>query len=212
MAKKADRQDDSTECLRATADGEINHNMDDVDKATAKLRPKNTNDQYRPKIFECKAFCRLEYDGEGETMFTLEKVHKFLFYQAHRQKRKRKKGEEIMIGHDGSKAEKGMFLYRSYVCSLNVLCGTILECIMWNNTCIAFKERTLYLFLENAPYMYFQGTYHVFLFKKHTRTLSSRNISRNTSCLTAPSLCPLMKQPVMIPMEKNISNLHWFVV
>jgi hypothetical protein len=83
MAKKADRQDDSTECLRATTDDEINHNMDVVDKATAKL--KNTNDQYRPKILEFKAFCRLKYAGEGETIVTLEKVHKFLFYQAHRQ-------------------------------------------------------------------------------------------------------------------------------
>jgi hypothetical protein len=34
MAKKADHQDDSTECLRATADDEINHNMDVVDKGT----------------------------------------------------------------------------------------------------------------------------------------------------------------------------------
>jgi hypothetical protein len=119
------------------------------------------------------------------------------------------KGEERMIDHAGSKSEKGMFLYRSYVCSLNVLCGTILECIMWNNPCIAFKERTSYLFLGNTPCMYFQGTYHVFLFKEHTSTMCSRNISRNT-CLTAPSLCPLTKKPVMIPMEKNKSNLHWF--
>jgi hypothetical protein len=146
MAKKADRQDDSTECHRATADDEINHNKYFVDKATAKMRPKNTNDQYRPKILEFKAFCRLKYAGEGETIVTLEKVHKFLFYQAHRQKRKRIKVPERMIDHDGSKAEKGMFLYRSYVCSLNVLCGTILEYIMWNKPCVAFKERTLYLF------------------------------------------------------------------
>jgi hypothetical protein len=62
--------------------------MDVVDKAIAKLRPKNTNDQYRPKIFECKAFCRLKYAGEGETILTLEKVHKFVFYQARRKKRK----------------------------------------------------------------------------------------------------------------------------
>jgi hypothetical protein len=120
--------------------------MDVVNKATAKLRPKNTNDQYRPKILEFKAFCRLKYAGEGETIVTLEKVHKFLFYQAHRQKIKRIKGQERMIDHDGSKAEKGMFLYRSYVCSLNILCGTILECIMWNKPCVAFKEHTLYLF------------------------------------------------------------------
>jgi hypothetical protein len=121
-------------------------------------------------------------------------------------------GEERMIDHDGPKAEKGMFLYRSYVCSLNVLCGTILEFIMWNNPCIAFKERTLYCFLGNAPCMYFQGTDRVFLFKEHTRTLCSRrNISRNTSCLTVPSLFHLMKKPVMIPMEINISNLHCFL-
>jgi hypothetical protein len=120
------------------------------------------------------------------------------------------KGEERMIDHDGSKAEKGMFLYRSCVCSWDVLCGTIPECIMWNNPCIAFKERTLYLFLGNVPCMYFQGTDHVFLFKEYTCTLCSRNISRNT-CLTAPSICPLMKQPVIIPMEKNISNLHCFL-
>jgi hypothetical protein len=88
MAKKAIRQDDSTECLRATADDKIKHNMDVVDKATTKLRPKNTNDQYRPNILEFKAFCRLKYSGEGEKILTLEKVHKFLFYQADRQKRK----------------------------------------------------------------------------------------------------------------------------
>jgi hypothetical protein len=80
--------------------------MDVVDKATAKLRPKNTNDQYRPKILEFKAFCRLKYAGEVEPRLTLEKAHRFLFYQAHRQKRKRMKGEEKMIDHDGSKAEK----------------------------------------------------------------------------------------------------------
>jgi hypothetical protein len=211
MAKKANCQDDSTECLRDKADDEINHNIDVVDKATAKLRPKNTNDQYRPTIIEFKAFCMLKYAGEGEKILTLEKVHKFLFYQAHMQKIKRMKGEERLIDHDGSKAEKGMFLYQSYVCSLNVLCGTILECIMWNNHCTAFKERTLYLFLRNTPCIYFQGTDQVSIFKEHTRTLCSRNISRNTY-LTAPSLFPLMKQPVMIPMEKNISNLHWFFV
>jgi beta-lactamase regulating signal transducer with metallopeptidase domain len=79
---------------------------------------------------------------------TLEKVHKFLFYQAHRQKRKRMKGQERMIDHDRSKAEK------KYV-PLPELC-IFLECIMWNNPCVAFKERTLYLFLRNAPCMYFQ--------------------------------------------------------
>jgi hypothetical protein len=41
MAKKANRQDNSTECLRATADAEINHNIDVVDKATAKMRTKS---------------------------------------------------------------------------------------------------------------------------------------------------------------------------
>jgi hypothetical protein len=137
MTKKADCQDDSTECLRAKADDEINHNIYVVDKATAKLReklrPKNTNDQYRPKILEFKAFCRLKYAGEGETIVTIEKVHKFLFYQAHKQKIKGMKGQERMIDHDGSKAKKGMLLYRSYACPLNVLCGTILECIMWKN-------------------------------------------------------------------------------
>jgi hypothetical protein len=81
------------------------------------------------------------------------------------------KGEEIMFDHYGSTAKKGMFL----------------ECIMWNNPCIAFKERTLYVFLGNAPYMYFQRTEHVFLFKEHTRTLCSRKISSNT-CITVPSL------------------------
>jgi hypothetical protein len=75
MAEKAVRQDDSTEFLRATADDKTNHNMDVVDNATAKLRPKNTNDQYRPKILEFKAFCRLKYAGEGETILTLEEVH-----------------------------------------------------------------------------------------------------------------------------------------
>jgi hypothetical protein len=120
MTKKADHQDDSTECLRATADDEINHNMDVVDKATSKLRPKNTNDKYRPRILEFKAFCRLKYAGEGETKVTLDKVHSFLFYQAHRQKRKRMKVQERMIDHDGSKAKKGIFVYRSYVCSSNI--------------------------------------------------------------------------------------------
>jgi hypothetical protein len=110
MANKSDHKDDSTQYLRATADEKINHNMDVVDKATAKLRPKNTNDQYRPKILGFKAFCRLKYAGEGETILTLEKVHKFIFYQAHRQKIKRVKGEERMIDHYGSNAEKGMFL------------------------------------------------------------------------------------------------------
>jgi hypothetical protein len=75
--------------------------MDGVDKATAKLRPKSTNDQYRPKILEFKAFCRLKYAGEGETILKLDKVQTCLFYQAHRHKRKRMKGEERMIDHDG---------------------------------------------------------------------------------------------------------------
>jgi hypothetical protein len=65
MAKKADLKEDSTDFITATSDDEINHNMDVVNKATAKLRPKNTNDQYRPKILEFKAFRRLKYAGEG---------------------------------------------------------------------------------------------------------------------------------------------------
>jgi hypothetical protein len=108
--KKSYRQDNSTECLRANAYDEINLNMDVVDKATVKLRPKNTNDQYRPTILEFKAFCRFKYAGEGETILTLEEVHKFLFYQAHMQRRKRMKGEERSIDHDGSNDEKGAFL------------------------------------------------------------------------------------------------------
>jgi hypothetical protein len=72
--------------------------------------------------------------------------------------------------------------------SLNVLFGTILECIMWNNPCVAFKERTLYLFLGNAPCMYFQGTGLVCLFKEHTRTLRSRNISRNEHIMYSGSI------------------------
>jgi hypothetical protein len=36
--------------------------MDVVDKATANIGSKNTNDQYRPNILEFKAFCRLKYD------------------------------------------------------------------------------------------------------------------------------------------------------
>jgi hypothetical protein len=68
--------------------------MDVVEKATDLLITKNTNDQYIPNILEFKAFCRLKYAGEGDTILTLEKLHKFLFYQAHRQKRKEMKGQD----------------------------------------------------------------------------------------------------------------------
>jgi hypothetical protein len=108
--KKTDHQDDSSERLRATADDEISLNLDVVHKATAKLRPKNTNDQYRHNILEYRAFCRLKYAGAGETLLTLHKMHMFLFYQAHRQTRKLLKGEERLVDHHGSKAEKGTFL------------------------------------------------------------------------------------------------------
>jgi hypothetical protein len=86
------------------------------------------------------------------------------------------KGEEILIDHDGSKAEKGMFLYRSYACSLNALCGTILVLISRNTTCIYFqgahhefffKEHTIFLFSRNTPCVYFQGTYSYTVFKEH---------------------------------------------
>jgi hypothetical protein len=62
--------------------------MDVVDKATSKLIPNNTTNQYRSKILEFKDLCQLKYAGEGETLVTLKKVHKFVFYQAHRQKTK----------------------------------------------------------------------------------------------------------------------------
>jgi hypothetical protein len=67
------------------------------DMSSAKLRPKNTNDQCRPKILEFKVFCHLKYAGEEDTTVMLEKVHKFLFCQAYRQKRKIMKGEERLI-------------------------------------------------------------------------------------------------------------------
>jgi hypothetical protein len=111
---KVDQQDDSTECLRVTADDEINQNMADVDMTTSTLRPKNNNDQYRINIIKFRALCHLKYAGEGDTTVTPEKAHKFIFYQAHRQNRKRMKGEERTIDHDGSKAEKG--IVRSLEC------------------------------------------------------------------------------------------------
>jgi hypothetical protein len=194
MAKKADRQDDSNECIRATADDEIKLNMDVVDKATEKVRPKNTNDQYRPKILEFKAFCRFKYAGEGETILTLEKVHNFLFYQAHRQKRKRMKDEEILIDHDGSKAEKSTFLYHIYACSLNVLCGTILVFIFKERTLylfsrstpfFIFKEHTMFLVSWNAPCVYFQGTYLYTVFKEHFKEQTSNGFVPLSSYETA---------------------------
>jgi hypothetical protein len=51
-----------------------------------------------------------------------------------------------------------------------------------------YVEQSLYLFLGNAPCMYFQGTYPVFLFKEHTRTLCSRNISRNEHIMSNGSI------------------------
>jgi hypothetical protein len=45
MAKKADHQDDSTECVTATEDEEINHYMDVVDKATAKRKAETQEHQ-----------------------------------------------------------------------------------------------------------------------------------------------------------------------
>jgi hypothetical protein len=85
---KADRQDDYTECVRVTADDRINWNIDGVDMTTANPRPKNTNDQYRPKILDFKDFYHIKYDGEGDTRVMLKKVQKFLSYQDQRQKRK----------------------------------------------------------------------------------------------------------------------------
>jgi hypothetical protein len=63
-----------------TADPEANRKIALVDQSTAVLGPKNTNDSYRPKILEFKAFCRLKYPGEGSATITLEKAHKFMFY------------------------------------------------------------------------------------------------------------------------------------
>jgi hypothetical protein len=71
--RKVDRKEDSIECLRLTADPEVNRNTALVDKATAVLRPKNTNASYRPNILEFKAFCRLKYPGEGSTLQSLLK-------------------------------------------------------------------------------------------------------------------------------------------
>jgi hypothetical protein len=138
--RKADMKEDSIECLRLTVDPEVNRNIAMVDKATAVLRPKNTNDSYRPKILEFKAFCRLKYHGEGSTTITLEKAHKFMVYQAHREKKKRLKGEERSMGHDGSKANKGTFYllrlwnvpYIIFVeCSMYYVCGMFHILCLW---------------------------------------------------------------------------------
>jgi hypothetical protein len=76
--RKADRQDDSTECLRVISDDEINNHMAGVDMATSKLRPKNTNNQYMPTILEFKASCHLKYAGEGDNTVSLFKKMPFL--------------------------------------------------------------------------------------------------------------------------------------
>jgi hypothetical protein len=126
--RKADRKEDSIEYLQLNADPEVNRNIAVVDKSTSFLRPKNTNDSYRPNILEFNAFCRLKYPGEGSTPITLEKAHKFMFYQAHREKKKCLKGEERSMDHDGSNANKGTF--------------HILR--LWNVPYITVVERSIY--------------------------------------------------------------------
>jgi hypothetical protein len=154
--RKADRKEDSIEFLRLTADPEVNRNIAVVDKATSVIRPKNTNDSYRPKILEFKAFCKLKYPGEGSTTITLENAHKFMFYQAHSEKKKRLKGGERSIDHDGSKANKGMFhilrlLNVPYIAvverSIYYCCGTFYILQFWNVPYI--------IFIWNVPYIMF---------------------------------------------------------
>jgi hypothetical protein len=79
----------------------VSRNIAVVDKATAVLMPKNTNDSCSPKILHFKAFCRLKYPGKGSTTITLENAHKFMLYQAHREKKKllnEGKDQWIMMG------------------------------------------------------------------------------------------------------------------
>jgi hypothetical protein len=65
--------------------------------------------------------------------------------------------------------------------SLNVLYGTILEYIMWNNPCIAFKERTLYVFSRNIPCVSIQGTYSYTVFKEYFKEHFKEHIMYNGS-------------------------------
>jgi hypothetical protein len=159
---RKNRKDDTTECLRQTADDEVNRNIAVVDKATALLRPENTNNSYRPRILEFKAFCRVKYPGEGSTTLTLEKAHKFMFYQAHREKRAREKGEVRLIDHDGSKAKKGTF--HSFIILWNVPSKTTVELrgtvhlqdhcgIMWNGpfTNLVILWNGPWIILWNGP-------------------------------------------------------------
>jgi hypothetical protein len=169
---KAYRKEDYNECLRLTADPEVNRNIALVDKATAVIRPKNTYDSYRPKILEFQALCRLKYPGEGSTTITLEKSHKFMFYQERCEKKKCLKGEERSMGHDGSKANKGTFHilrlwnvpYIMFVeRSIYYGCGTFDKLRLWNVPYIMFMERSIYyvcgtfhiLCLWNVPYIMF---------------------------------------------------------
>jgi hypothetical protein len=55
-------------------------------------------------------------------------------------------------------------------------------------TLCRFQGTHLVFILGNAPCTYFQGTDHVFLFKEHTRTLCSRNISRNEHIVSNGSI------------------------
>jgi hypothetical protein len=106
------RQDnDSDECLRLNPDDEVNRCIAVVDQATARNRPKNTNESCRPKILEFKAYCRYKYPGDGCTTVALERVHKFMCYQAHRKKKKWFRVEERLMDHDGSKAKKVRSIY-----------------------------------------------------------------------------------------------------
>jgi hypothetical protein len=53
---------------------------------------------------------------------------------------------------------------------------------------LRFQGMHLVFILGNAPCTYFGGTDHVFLFKEHTRTLCSRNISRNEHIVSNGSI------------------------
>jgi hypothetical protein len=87
----ADRQDDSMKCRRVTDDDDLNQNMDVVDKATVKLRPKNSNDKYRPTILEFKSFWSLRYAGEGYMTVTLRCTSSYVTKPIGRRNRRAKK-------------------------------------------------------------------------------------------------------------------------
>jgi hypothetical protein len=81
---------------------------------------------------------------------------------------------------------------------------------MWNNPCISFKERTLYLFSRNTPCFYFlfsrnkpcfyfQGTYSYTVFKEHFKEHISNGSIPLSSYATASNY-PHREEYIELPL------------